>query len=191
MASGKTDLTSMEGLLIKVRTLDELYAYEFENINRATVKYLVRQPSFRKAPFTYEWFLKVHREMFDAIWSWAGKVRDEDLNIGVGKTEIRSLLKALEGDLQFWLSANTNSEEVAARLHHRLVWIHPFKNGNGRWARLITNIFQRQQELPLIQWPEKKLIEQNNLRTKYLTALKKADRGGFSELMALQREWMK
>ncbi|MBI4208502.1 MAG: Fic family protein [Deltaproteobacteria bacterium] len=41
-----------------------------------------------------------------------------------------------------------NHEELSARLHHRLVWIHPFENGNGRWARLIMNIHLKKYNLP-------------------------------------------
>jgi fido (protein-threonine AMPylation protein) len=30
-------------------------------------------------------------------------------------------------------------DEIVARFHHRLVWIHPFGNGNGRQARLMAD----------------------------------------------------
>ena len=31
-------------------------------------------------------------------------------------------------------------DEIAAQFHHRLVDIHPFANGNGRHARLMTDL---------------------------------------------------
>jgi Fic family protein len=34
----------------------------------------------------------------------------------------------------------TPIDGIAARFHHRLVWIHPFPYGNGRHARLLTDL---------------------------------------------------
>lgn len=43
--------------------------------------------------------------------------------------------------------------EAAARFHHRLVQIHPFPNGNGRHARIATDIFlEDYYGHPPIQW---------------------------------------
>lgn len=185
---GKTPLTDFEGLLVDVRTRDELNALEFFNVNKAHEKYLLRTPSAKKAPFTYEWFLKVHREMYEDVWAWAGIIRKSNKNIGMDKSQIREALKALEKNYHVWIESKMDPHEVAARLHHRLVWIHPFENGNGRWARLITNIYFKQNNLPLIQWPEKELLEQGNMRKRYLEALRKADEHDLQPLIVLQKK---
>ena len=31
--------------------------------------------------------------------------------------------------------------EATARCHHKLVWVHPFANGNGRWARIMADAY--------------------------------------------------
>lgn len=62
--------------------------------------------------------------------------------------------------------------ELAALLHHKLVFIHPFFDGNGRTARLIMNLFLMQCGYPLI------LILKND-RKRYYDSLTKADKGDY------------
>ena len=37
----------------------------------------------------------------------------------------------------------TNRVIATAALHHRLAWIHPFQDGNGRVIRLLTDCYMR------------------------------------------------
>lgn len=187
MTDGKTPLSDYSSLKIRIHTQDELNVLEFENISKATAKYLVRRPSQAKAPFTYEWFLKLHREMYGDVWEWAGKFRQTDKNIGIDKFRMPEALKNLEKDYQVWQASKMDSDEVAARLHHRLVWIHPFENGNGRWARLIVNIYLKQNGLPLIHWPDAEFLAKTDIRQEYLQALRQADAHDFGPLIALQK----
>jgi Fic-DOC domain mobile mystery protein B len=180
---GKTPLDDTSGLLVDASSREELNAVEFQNVSEATLKYLARRPSDRQAPFTYEWFLKVHHDMFGNVWKWAGEIRKSDKNVGIDKLRIREALKILEKDYHYWISSRMKTDELTARLHHRLVWIHPFENGNGRWARLITNIHRKKHGMPLIEWPEKPLLESSNLREKYLNALRDADNHHFEPLI--------
>jgi Fic-DOC domain mobile mystery protein B len=175
-------------LKIRIHTQDELNVLEFENISKATAKYLVRRPSQAKVPFTYEWFLKLHREMYEDVWEWAGKFRQTNKNIGIDKFQMPEALKNLEKDYQAWKTSKMDPDEVAARLHHRLVWIHPFENGNGRWARLIVNIYLKQNEHPLIIWPAAELLSKTDVRQRYLKALRQADEHAFQSLIELQKE---
>ena len=45
---------------------------EAANIEKVVAKYLNVRPSKRSAKFTYEWTLKLHKEMFGDVWRWAG-----------------------------------------------------------------------------------------------------------------------
>jgi Fic-DOC domain mobile mystery protein B len=187
-ADGKTPLVDLSGLLVEVETREQLNALEFQNINQAIQKYLLRRATDRTAPFTYEWFLKVHREMFGKVWSWAGQIRRSNKNIGIDKMQIMEALKALEKDYHHWISLISH-DELVARLHHRLVWIHPFENGNGRWARLITNIHLKKYGLPLIVWPEERLVGSTDVRKEYLKAIREADHHNFKPLISLQKRF--
>jgi len=71
-----------------------------------------------------------------------------------------------------------------AWVHHKFLWIHPFKDYNGRVARLIINIFLLNLDLPPIELR----VETKEGRKKYIQALKKADKGNYSNLEKLIRD---
>ena len=179
------------GLLHRhLTTQEELNALEFANINQAMGKYLLGSLTEKKAPFTLEWLFQVHREMFEEVWDWAGKPRNTEFKIGVLPAQIPSFLKQLLDDLKYWEGQTTMEPiEIASHLHHRLVQIHPFENGNSRWARLLTNIYLKKQGLPLVQWPEGSLGQEGDIRDCYIDALKAADRGDSGALIDLHREY--
>ena len=124
--------------------------------------------------------------MYGEVWKWAGKFRTTELNIGVPPHQIHEQVKQLIDNFWYW-EKTTKMEilEKTARLHHGLVKIHPFKNGNGRWARLITNIYLRKKSKPLIDWPEATLQANSPFRKKYIQALQKADQGSYNDLIQL------
>jgi len=71
-----------------------------------------------------------------------------------------------------------------AWLHHRFLWIHPFKDYNGRIARLLTNVILLNLDLPPIELE----VETKTGRKKYIQALKNADNGDHSSLEKLIRD---
>lgn len=76
--------------------------------------------------------------------------------------------------------------EIASRLHHRAVQIHPFLNGNGRWSRMLANIYLKQNGLSPTRWNENLLSKENLHRDDYIKALKKADDGDYIALIKMQ-----
>jgi Fic-DOC domain mobile mystery protein B len=187
---GATPLDDLSGLIpAHVTTRQELFQLEFANMNQAFSKYLIRKPPPRLAPFTYAWLLKLHREMFGHVWEWAGKVRKANLNMGVQWIHIPVEIKKFLADYAAWLKHKHDPLEISVKVHHRLVWIHPFLNGNGRWARMLANIYLRQQDLGMIQWPEQKLFIDSGFKEKYLFALRQADRGEYLDLVELHGKY--
>ena len=67
--------------------------------------------------------------------------------------------------------------EQAVRLHHRAVRIHPFPNGNGRWARMLANIWLKRHGQPITAWPEETIGTRSVVRDEYLAAIRAADEG--------------
>ena len=112
---------------------------------------------------------------------WAGKYRNANVIIGGAKHTPPNALHVPPKmkDLISWLNSQknkTNIIELAALLHHKLVHIHPFFDGNGRTARLTMNLLLMQAGYPLV-------IILKNDRKKYYEVLDKADSGNYEPLV--------
>lgn len=132
--------------------------------------------------------LKLHENMFKKVWKWAGKVRRSNKNIGVMKERIMTDLAILIGDTQFWIENKTfATDEIAARFHHRLVQILVFPNGNGRHARLMTDLLLQKLGESKFTWgtlsAQTALEVEGQTRSDYVAALKKADKDDFVDLI--------
>ena len=62
--------------------------------------------------------------------------------------------------------------------HHKMVWIHPFFDGNGRAARLAMNLLLIRKGFP-------PAIILKNDRKKYYEALNQANKGNYKKLMLI------
>ncbi len=186
-ATYNDDISGLKLDTSKTYTLEDIYFYEAKNITKATLKYFSTSPSKKIAPFTYQWFLQLHYEMFGDVWKWAGKIRQVELSIGVKAYLINIELKKLIDDLEFWeQNKSFDLIEIASRLHHRAVQIHPFLNGNGRYSRMLANIYLKQNALEPTKWNENLLAKENPHRNDYIQALKKADDGDYTDLIKMQ-----
>jgi Fic-DOC domain mobile mystery protein B len=156
---------------------------EWEQANIAAAAAWVR--TARLDPFDLLAVKALHRRMFDRTWSWAGQFRTTEKTIGVAPEEIAVRARDLLDDGRYWLENGTFAAgESALRLHHRLVWVHLFPNGNGRHARLWANwILLRAGERP-IDWGGD-LENPSALRQAYIASLRAADGGDYSSLLDL------
>ena len=182
---GETPIDPSELRVRGVENRRDLAILEARNIRQAVVKYLAARPSRRSAPFDVPWLLELHREMYGDVWEWAGTVRSRSLNLGAPPHQIRERLGALVEDLHSWSGDGHEFDLQAVRLHHLAVRIHPFLNGNGRWARLLANIRLRRHDAPLTLWPEEAIAGVSPIRDEYIAAIRSADRGDCSPLTEL------
>lgn len=131
---------------------------------------------------------KLHQRMFGDVWSWAGKFRIRETNIGVLPHQIPTRLREFLGDVAYWLAHETYPpDELAARFHHGLVLIHPFTNGNGRHARMAADLMCRQLAQEPFTWGQHSLDTAGETRQAYLAALRSADRHDLAPLLAFVR----
>jgi Fic-DOC domain mobile mystery protein B len=146
----------------------ELNEAEQENIARAQEWALSR----RRRDLLSEKFIRdLHKRMLGDVWRWAGKFRTSQRNIGMDYWLIPVELRQLLDDGKAWIEFGTYpADEIAVRLHHRLVLIHPFPNGNGRHARLVADL----------------LVMQLG-RERYIEALRAADNHDISRLLTFAR----
>jgi Fic-DOC domain mobile mystery protein B len=171
-------------------------AAEAEAIGRAYDKHVFRARRKKQGTewLTDDYIRRVHDDMFGTIWEWGGQYRQTNLNIGVEPHLIWEQIKLLTGDFYAWNETKSTIPviEIAARLQHRLTYIHPFNNGNGRHARLMTDIFLYSRQYPIPQWPQIQLMSQGNqIREHYIRAMKHADDGDLTELIRFIAECLK
>ncbi|BCD96652.1 mobile mystery protein B [Marinagarivorans cellulosilyticus] len=174
----------LEGLLHKHVTtrgqLDELEQYNIQD----GLKWLKKQKS--ADPFTEGFARDLHQKLFGQVWSWAGAFRKTEKNIGIDPFQIAIQLRLLLDDAKFWVEYKTYPpHELAARFHHRMVFIHPFPNGNGRHARIMADaiLIIALKEKPIDWSGGIDLQKMNNRRAEYITALRAADAGDFASLL--------
>ena len=179
-----TPLTAEEkdGLKLKWITLrSELNEAEARNIAQAQIWLM----SNKNKDVCSDTFLReLHKKMFGDVWKWAGTYRTSERNIGVVPYQIPIKLMQLFDDVKFWIENKTYSNrEIAVRLHHKLVQIHPFPNGNGRISRLMADLVLEKLEGTKFYWGNTNLVNVSEVRSAYIAALRKADAGDYSALM--------
>ena len=189
---GATPLTEedLDGLIPTwVATRADLNQAEQRNIAVAAVWAYGRR--FRVDTLTQEWLKDLHRRMFEQVWRWAGGYRKVDTNIGDPWYEIQTSVEQLVLDVHEQCSNEVwPPDEIAVRFHHRLVSIHPFRNGNGRHARLAADVIVMGLEQEVFPWGAgAELTDVGPAREEYLAALQTADRdGNYSDLLAFARQ---
>ena len=130
----------------------------------------------------------LHTRMFGNVWKWAGTFRTTGKNIGVGAHRIRADLQQLINDCTYWIEHGTyEPDEIATRFHHRLAYIHPYPNGNGRHASLATDLLLRTLGKPRFSWGSKNLTDPGQTRTRYVEALRAADNQDYARLLEFVR----
>ena len=181
------DRNETEGLLLThITSRSELDRWEQDNINEA-LAWLEKHPP--KNILSESFMKRLHKKMFGNVWKWAGTFRRTDKNIGVPWYLISVELKKLCDDVAYWLENQIFPEdETAARFHHRLVSVHLFPNGNGRHARLMTDILlENQIGKPPFSWGSANLKAADMDREKYIDALIAADQNDYEPLIRFVR----
>jgi Fic-DOC domain mobile mystery protein B len=193
-ADGNTPLDpdEAEGLLpSQVRTQADLNAWEALNIAQAALWY--RGGRRRSARLlTLPGLVDLHRRMFGETWVWAGQFRTTDKGIGPYlPSDIGRALTDLCENTAAQYSASTGSAEdlddIAVRFHHELVRIHPWPNGNGRHARLATDLLLERWGRPAFSWGSVQHEDPLARRAAYLAALRAADGWVLAPLHAFVR----
>lgn len=141
----------------------------------------------RKDILTHGFAIELHWRLFGEVWNWAGTFRTTGKNIGVDPAQIGVRLRAALDDALYWLDRGTYAPiEAAVRLHHKVVFIHPFSNGNGRHARILADaMLEKLYGVDPIDWTAgTDLMKMNERRAAYILALQAADRHDLGPLLA-------
>jgi Fic-DOC domain mobile mystery protein B len=144
--------------------------------------------SRRPELLSVEFLRRFHRRLFGDVWAWAGRFRNTERNIGIAPSEIGVEIQKALDDARFWIDHDVYPvDEIAVRLHHRLVAIHPFPNGNGRVTRLLADLLAEQLGSRAFTWGRQDLASINDTRARYIEALRAADRHEIGPLLRFAR----
>jgi Fic-DOC domain mobile mystery protein B len=173
-----------------ISTQGELNTLEQTNILEAKTWIFSKKP---KNVLTDTFMIDLHKRMFKNVWKWAGRYRTSDKSIGVHWQHISVQMNLLMSDAQYWIENQVYSwDEIGARFHHKLVAIHAFPNGNGRHARLATEVILAANAQANFTWGSKTYTESldqvSTLRAEYIEALREADQRRFNKLIEFVRK---
>lgn len=184
-AQGATTIDADEAaelIPLHIRTQAQLNQWEEENILEAEAWALHNSHT---DVLSEAFVRKLHRAMFNKTWRWAGKFRRSDKNIGVDFTQIAVRLDQLLQNVKTQIDHKPDDfVNIAARFHHQLVWIHAFPNGNGRHARLHTDVLLCQLGHTPFTWGGLNLVDASATQLAYLSALRAADNRDFAPLLS-------
>ena len=131
---------------------------------------------------------EVHQQMLGEVWVWAGTFRTRDVNIGNCPSEqVPVRMEQILGNFAFQIEAGRPAADVCTEFHHALTQVHAFVNGNGRHARLVTELLAEALGLDpeSLTWGGG-YEDAEKRRDAYLDALRLADQGDCGSL----REFM-
>ena len=155
-----------------IENIDELNVQEALGILRAE-EFLLDCPL--DFTFSIDYILQLHTVAFGHLYEWAGKWRNEGTNMGIEQWKIPNAMAQYCEQVTFFKSQITDEDSLLHTLaytHHKFTQIHPFNNGNGRTARLLTDHIAQINDYQKIELYYK---EEGESRTKYKAALRAAD----------------
>ena len=155
-----------------IQDMTELYEHEIENIAEG----IAWCKSTGKNHLEYPTWLELHKQMLGKVWRFAGDIRKTELaNSDFHKPyDVRPALLSLEKDLSYWLANKTYEPKMMmAIFHEKLLTIHPFKDGNGRWSRIMVEFICERENFEVPTWGIA-MSDDGERRRKYIEAVKKA-----------------
>jgi len=176
----ETYLVLEKGITIGGRTMRE----HLEATNHREAIRLLRKIADRRAGITEKDVLALHALILDRIEPQnAGFYRHEQVFITQSEhrpprwQEVPKLMKEVVAELNS-KRGGAAAVESAVKIHHLIAWIHPFVDGNGRMARLLSN-------LRLLRAGFPPMVLRKKVRKSYYDALESADEGDFRPLSSM------
>jgi Fic family protein len=146
----ETEMVLHHGVTIGKKSLKE----HFEVINHAAAIAEVERFIVSKRELTEDLILDLHHLILKNIDNEeAGRFRQHNVRM-MGAVHIPPQAKKVQrlvGELLAWYHSVRRTlpdTELAARVHHQMVYMHPFTDGNGRTARLVMNLLLMREGYP-------------------------------------------
>jgi len=193
----RKDETSYRETAFGIIPRSKLIPLEIEGVKRVW-DFVLRECKKAKIPITTSFIKKLHEIGFAWIFPKdGGRFRKVEVAVSdhipsryyLVPQFMDSYCKDLAERLKHLSSLDQAGflEELVSLLtwaHHRFLWIHPFKDYNGRVGRLLINVILLNLDLPPIELK----VETKAGRKRYIQALKNADDGNYLDLDKIIRE---
>lgn len=147
--------------------------------------------------FSVDFVRDLHRDWLGSIYDFAGEYRV--LNVSKGSILFCHAAFIPEQMILFDEQLKTVTPcrnmnldhmcSVVAKVHADLVLIHPFREGNGRLARWLSNLMIAQAGYPAIKFND--IQNEEEMRSRYFSALRRGFLEDFGELSLLFEEWIR
>ena len=106
-----------------------------------------------RTKFNEKYIQQIHKLALNELYSFAGKYRTVNMSKGgflfPSAQFIPQSMSTFENDILNVLPNTYKNEESLisdiAKVHGELLFIHPFRDGNGRTARILANLMVRKQ----------------------------------------------
>ena len=166
---------------------NEIALSEFEGFLRAEI--LFTEKLSLRTKFSVSYIKKLHKTALQHLYSFAGKYRDVNMSkAGFPFPAAKFLAKSMdEFDMEILLKLpnkyNHKNDLIRdiAIIHGELLFIHPFREGNGRTARILANLMCRKHGYKALKF---ELIDQK-LFPFYVEAVQQVALRDYSKMIKL------
>ena len=144
--------------MLGLKTIDEIALAEFEGFLKAEI--ILTENITQRTKFNIAYILKIHKMALSHLYTFAGKYRDVNMSKGgfpfAASKFLPETMKSFDNEvLQRLPNKYSDKEELIkdiAIVHGELLVIHPFREGNGRTARMLANLMSRKQGFNSLQF---------------------------------------
>ena len=187
LGSRKRVLRNLLGIKSK-KQMDELEALEYAKAFEKVIRLYAKSHGFDAKDVC-----NIHKSWLGGIYSWAGSYRSVNISKGnfsfAGATHVPRLMAEFEKETlakytPCKFGAMDDVAEALAAVHVELVLIHPFREGNGRLARLVSVLMAFQAGLPPLDFEH----IQGRKKEEYFSAVRKGLNRDYSPMKKIFRE---
>lgn len=165
--------------LLGLQSIEEIGISEFEGFLKAEIQ--LTESLSTRTKFNVSYILKMHKLSLDHLYSFAGKYRDVNISKGgfafPASRFLPETMIGFENEILSKLPNKYNNiEELVkdiAKVHAELLFIHPFREGNGRTARMLANLMSRKQGYEALKF---ELITEKEFENYVLAVQSSADK---------------
>jgi len=144
--------------LLGLESTEEISKSEFEGFLKAEI--LLTESLTRQTKFTVDYILDLHKLALSHLYSFAGKFRDVNLSKGgfpfaaarFLPESMATFQKEILSTLPSTYADKADLIQDIAKVHGELLFIHPFREGNGRTARVLANLMCRKEGYDALQF---------------------------------------